>query len=164
MKKIKLTQGKYALVDNEDYEWLSQWSWYFAKHCHQGYAQRSNWRKAPIIMHRAILEYYYPNKKYFVTDHKNGNKLDNRKINIRLCTPSQNSFNRGKSESNTSGYKGIFWSKRNKSWQVRISVNNKRIFVGYFKEKIEAALAYNKAASQYHKEFARLNQVGQAVI
>jgi hypothetical protein len=152
MKKIKLSRGKYTLVDDEDYEYLSQWKWFWLN---PGYAARTirtgkSFRK--ILMHRLLLNAV----KGQEVDHKNANGIDNRRKNLRLCSKMQNHWNRGKSRVNTSGYKGVNWNKHWKIWTARITVNGKRIFLGNFKDKKLAAEAYYKAAIKYHKEFARI--------
>lgn len=102
---------------------------------------------------------YYLHKMIIVTDsyvdHRNGNKLDCRRENLRLATNSQNMYNRGKTLANTSGYKGVF--KNRNLWMARIKVDKKPIYIGSFATKQEAALKYDMAAKKYHGEFARLN-------
>ena len=92
------------------------------------------------------------------TDHRDRDKLNNRKSNLRKCFPSGNSQNRGKNKNNTSGYKGVWRHKQNKTWEAGIGVNRKIIYLGCYKEKKDAAKAYNKAALKYHGEFACLNK------
>ena len=82
-------------------------------------------------------------------DHINGNKLDNRKQNLRICTHEQNMWNRGPLKNNKSGYKGVGWSKREKKYQVVIQANNKQVWIGYFDDLKRAARAYDRAAIQY---------------
>ena len=154
MKKIKLTKRKYALVDDENYEWLNQWKW----HYDQGYARRQfriDGKVRMIKMHRLILGIVDDKKK--LTDHINMNGLDNRKKNLRIVNHSQNQWNRTKYKTNTSGYKGIGWSKAAKKWRTKIRVKSKLIHLGYFKSKINAAKAYDEAAKKYHGKFAKIN-------
>ncbi len=92
-------------------------------------------------------------------DHKNGNKLDNRKENLRLSTHSQNGCNRGKQVNNSSGLKGVTWNKERLAWHAQIGVRGKRIHLGYFSNPGLAAMAYNHAAIKHHGEFAKLNEV-----
>lgn len=157
MKKIKLTQGKYALVDDEDFEFLNQWKWFVKENHGNLYAVRQKYithgvknRKAKrFYMHRQLLG--FPKKQI---DHWNGNGLDNQRKNLRVCTSLQNSWNQKISLLNTSGYKGVH-KRYKKLWQARISIKKKRISLGYFKNKKEAALAYNKAAKKYFGEYAK---------
>lgn len=148
MKKIKLTQGKYALVDDLDFRFLNQWKWHYLN---IGYAARRDYSNngTYLLMHRVILN----TPKGLETDHKNGNKLDNRRLNIRICTKSENSFNKNKQNNNTSGFKGVFWRKDRSKWKVKIG----KINVGLFSDKVMAAKAYDKKAKELFGEFVRLN-------
>ena len=158
MKRIKLTQGKFALVDDADFEWLSQWKWVSHKHRSTFYAMRhnENWSKTEFIgMHREILGLKRGDGK--LGDHRNRNGLDNRRSNLRICTGAENLQNRGKTKNNTSGYKGVSWHKQNKYWVAQLHKNGKHIHAGCYKDKITAARAYDIAAIQYFGEFAYLN-------
>lgn len=132
-KQIKLTQGKYALVDAEDFDRINQWKWYF---CH-GYANRS---KDNVSMHRFINE----TPKGLYTDHINRDKLDNRKVNLRTVTKSQNDHNTGPMKNNKSGYKGIYWYQEKGKWKVQIAINKKNIHLGYFTDLQQAIKARRK--------------------
>lgn len=92
-------------------------------------------------------------------DHINGNGLDCRRGNLRLCTKSENQRNRRPNQNGTSGYKGVGWYKKYNCWRVRIQVNGKKQHIGYFDNEIDAATAYDNAAKQLHGEFARLNLI-----
>jgi hypothetical protein len=153
MKKIKLTQGKVATIDNIDFD-LTQNKWQY----HRGYAIRHNSKDHRLIdrMHRIILIRKLGHARFKYADHINGNKLDNRRDNLRPATVFQNQHNR-KKQTNVSGYKGVIWNKKLRRWQVMIQVKNKRIHLGLFDKKLDAAKAYNDAAKKYHKEFAKLN-------
>ena len=107
-------------------------------------------------LHR--LAYYYitgidPTEKE--VDHKNGNSLDNRFENLRLATGADNIKNQKKRKTNTSGFKGVSWDKKNKKWRARIQVNNKLIHLGCYNNKFYAALVYARAAKHYFGEFRR---------
>jgi hypothetical protein len=106
-------------------------------------------------MHRKVI---HP-PDHLVVDHINHNGLDNRKANIRPATRAQNNFNKliVKRKDSSSKYKGVNWKKCKKKWQARIHVNGECKFIGYFKDEIQAAKAYDKAAKKYHGEFASLN-------
>lgn len=104
-------------------------------------------------MHREVMKV---TKGQFI-DHKNGNGLDNQKSNLRLCSNQENSRNQRLKVSNTSGYKGVSWSKQLNNWAVQIRINGKKVHGGYFLDKEEAAKKYNELAKQYHGEFANLN-------
>jgi hypothetical protein len=147
VKKIRLTQGKYALVDIEDFNFLNQWKWYFA----HGYAYRKFWNKKKqkndgIFLHQLINR----TSKGFYTDHINRNRLDNRKNNLRSVTPHQNSFNLSVSKNNKSGYKGVYWFKRDGKWKVQIKVDGRQIHLGVFSNIKNAVLARKKAERIYH--------------
>lgn len=155
MRKIKLTQGKFATVDDEDYPELSKYTWYYKA----GYAARRdpNGCGGHLKMHRIIMG-AQPGQ---VVDHINnrGSKTDNRKKNLRLCTRSQNLCNRGKTSRNSSGYKGVTWSKGACKWMAQIAVGGTNKYLGLFENKEVAALAYNRAAELLHGQFAMLNEV-----
>ncbi len=152
-KEISMPQGKFAIVDDEDFEFLSQWKWKLTK----GYASRTatkvNGKHKSIYLHRAISDC----PKNMEVDHINGIPLDNRKINLRICNRSQNLQNSRMKKRNTSGFKGVSFDKRDKKWAVEIMVNYKRIRLGRFVDKIEAAKAYDSAAQKHHGKFAKTN-------
>lgn len=153
MKQIALSKqgknkGKYvALVDDEDFEWLSSYNW-----CFDGrYVQRRNKKEGHVRMHVMIMK---PTNGMGV-DHKNSNSLDNRKTNLRVCSQGDNARNMSRHKDATSKYKGL--SKRGNRWHVRINFNYKHIEVGLFDNEEEAAMAYDKKAKEIHGEFAKLN-------
>ncbi len=158
MKKILLTRGKFAIVDDEDFEFLMQWKWKCSGH---GYAVRNKHIgtvggkrvQERIYMHRLIMNAL----KGQYTDHINGDGLDNRRCNLRLCTNQQNAANSKKYSIPTSSkYKGVSWDKKNKKWRASIHVL-KTIFLGRFDSEEDAAKAYNEAAIKYHDKFSRIN-------
>ncbi len=121
MKEIQLSQGKIAVVDDEDYEYINQWKWSYLS---SGYAVRSLWSllgSKTILMHRIIAN----TPIGMDTDHINGNRLDNRKSNLRVCTHAENTRNIPMHKDNKIGYKGV--QKHGKSWRARILVNGKQI-------------------------------------
>lgn len=146
--RIKLTQGKYALVDASDYERLNQWKWQYQ----HGYAARDKDRKK-IFMHRVINQ--TPVGKE--TDHINGDKLDNRKSNLRTVTHSQNNIHKGIRPDNTSGIAGVYWEKQRNKWRVRLSLNKKRIDLGFYPTLSEASLARKQGERKYFGEYAYVN-------
>lgn len=152
---IPLTRGRYAIVDLEDVEWLSQWDW----HLHSdGYATRmdvsASGKRVQIRMHRALAEHWGWRIAKFDIDHTNNNGLDNRRGNLRVATRSQNGRNRGAQRNNTSGAKGVTWSKSAGKWEAKIWLNKKRHWLGLFETKEEAAEAYRAAAAKLHGRFA----------
>jgi hypothetical protein len=159
-RRIPLTQGKYAIVDPEDFERLSKHKWHAFKSKNTFYAERAvrvgKVRKQVVIkMHREILK--VPDG--LLVDHKNHNGLDNRKANLRPATRAENSRNRRKFRKRKcrSRFKGVSWNKDRKKWSARILFNRDMKFIGYFDDEIEAAKAYDEAAKKYHREFAVLN-------
>lgn len=151
MKKIPLTRGQFALISDEDFERVSHHSWCMHP-C--GYA-KARIKTRYVLMHRWIIGA----KPGQMMDHINGNKLDNRRENLRFCTISQNIANRPISISNNTGYKGVGYRKDRKKYRARIKVNGKEIHLGYFDTPQEAARRYDQGAKTYFGEFAFLNQV-----
>lgn len=149
---IPLTQGYFAIVDADDYEKLSQYKWQVEIKRSVCYAHRTEGKKT-ISMHRQILN--APPGMY--CDHINHNGLDNRKANLRLCTPQQNSFNQRPRPNCTSKYKGVFWSQRASKWRAEIKHNGRIVHIGYFEDEAEAAIAYDDYAIDLFGEFAWLN-------
>jgi hypothetical protein len=157
-RRIKLTRGKYAIVDVEDFERLNKYKWHCA---HYDYAKRAiskkfgkGKRQVGIYMHKEIC----PAPAGMIVDHINRNSLDNRKVNLRVATQKQNIWNRrfirkgGKTR-----YNGIRWDKNREKWQVRLVVNGRRESFGYYADEIEAAKAYDRVAKKYRGEYAFLN-------
>ena len=154
MKEIELTQGKVALVDDEDYECLARHEWRTLKNCNRYYAARSR----SILMHRVIMNA----QKGQEIDHKDGNGLDNRRTNLRFCTRSQNNQNRRKTWG-SSQYKGVSWWKRDNEWEVSIKHNKKQYHLGHYKDEIHAAKVYDAKAKELFGEFAYLNFSAKAM-
>ena len=149
MKTIPLTQGKVAVVDDCDYDYLMQWKWgYDGRYARRREGSNDNTRI--IRMHQAMVD--AP-----LVDHIDGDRLNNTRANLRAATRSQNGYNRGKTKSNTSGYKGVGWHKAAGKWAAFIQYDKIPKHLGLFKCKHEAARAYNNAALELHGEFARLN-------
>lgn len=153
-KRIKLTQGKFALVDDSDYEYLNQFKWHVDSY---NYAVRTVWVKEQkskhIKMHRELL------KTPLFVDHIDGNGCNNQRKNLRSCTRAQNLQNRGKNKNNTHGYKGVSLDKRRvhqkNPFKAEIMVNRKKRYLGSFSTAKEAHRAYKEAAKKYHGEFAK---------
>jgi len=137
MKKIKITKNKFAIVDDEDYEKVSKNKWSYSSN---GYVVRG---KPQISLHRFVMHA----KKGQQIDHKNRNKLDNRKENLRFCNTKQNHWN---DISKT----GVHFRPNRNSWIVRMMINGKRKYIGYFANKKLALDARKQASLKYYKEFS----------
>lgn len=147
--EIKLSQNKITIVDDEDFERVNELKWYYG----HGYATRSKNRGCEYrFMHRFILNY----KGNLQVDHINGNRLDNRKENLRLVTNQQNQFNRKKNNKLCSSkYKGVIFNKDNNNWRARIHINDKTINIGSYNSEIEAAEAYKNKALELFGEYMK---------
>lgn len=156
MKEIKLSkQGKnkglyVALVDDDDFEYLNQFRWCVNYSKNKAYAYRSISKMICEKMHNVIM-----GRKW--VDHIDHNGLNNQKSNLRLCTNQQNQMNQRPHRNSFSSLKGVDWCKANNKWRARIKVNGIRNHIGYYKDEIEAAKAYDMAAQKHYKEFAHLN-------
>lgn len=145
MREIILTQGKVALVDDEDYERINQHKWYAAKNHNTHYATRAPYNKTTkkqsrIKMETVVLGIF---PKGLIPDHKDGNGLNNQKSNLRLVTIRQNGQNRH--EQKTSRYPGVHWKKRNKKWVAQVQIEKKMKHLGLFILEEDAFAAYKNA-------------------
>jgi hypothetical protein len=150
-KEILLTHGKHTIVDDENYERLNQYKWWVNSN---GYAIRTVWNHGHTIrvrMHHEILQI----PKGMFIDHINGDKLDNRLENLRVCNKSENAANSKIFSTNKSGLRGVSWFSSCSKWRAAITVNRRQIHLGLFGTKEEASVAYKKAAKIYFGEFAR---------
>ena len=155
MKKIPLTQGKFALVDDADYEWLSKWKWCYHS---RGYAARGQYNPVTkkitqIFMHRLIMNPL----KSMIIDHVNHNGLDNRRCNLRICTREQNAYNSRSHKNSASQYKGVHWGKLTQNWRAEITCKGKRIHLGVYTNEKDAARAYDNKAIELFGVFAKPN-------
>lgn len=150
---IPLSRGLFTIIDDGDFKKVSKFKW-FTSVCNGKFYATTHIKNETIRLHRFVTKA----KKGFDVDHKNSVTLDNRKSNLRVCTHSENLMNRKSiSSNNTSGFRGVTWSKNARKWDARLMKNYKHIYLGLFKTKKEAALAYDKAALEHFGEFANLN-------
>lgn len=162
MKTITLTQGQVALVDEADFDWLSQWNWHALwNNRAQNYRAVRNTdcgKHGLIYMSRFILGLSGRAR----ADHINRNTLDNQRHNLRPATHAQNCWNRGLQNNSRSGFKGVSFHGRLQRWQVRVQSSGMARHIGYFDTAEIAAKAYDAAARKYHGEFAFQNFPGAA--
>lgn len=163
MKKIylsgKLGEGKFTLVDDENYDELNNYIWNLSN---WGYVKRG-WRsddgksrlRDTIFMHRQVMQLCSTSKMQI--DHINHDPLDNRKCNLRICNNRENHWNVKPHQDSLSKYKGVSFNKKDKKWTAHICVDGKDKNLGNFDCEKEAARIYNKMAKKLHKEYAYLN-------
>lgn len=151
-----------VIIDSEDWDKVKLFKWHAVKGHSGNIYIKSHLKKGSKVkvtpLHRFILDCNYSN---CVVDHKNGNSLDNRKRNLRICTSAQNSRNRKLNCDNTSGFKGVVMHKQKQKYMAQIGVDGKNIFLGYHETKEDAARKYNIAAKKYHGKFARINEISR---
>jgi hypothetical protein len=150
---IPLTRSRHTLIDAEDFDRIAVYLWHTSG---TGYAKtdiRNAITNTHFLMHREVMR--CPDDR--VIDHIDGNKLDNRKGNLRICTGAENARSRRKSWKSSSQYKGV--KKHQDRWRAYISVNNVDKHIGLYRDEAEAAHAYNRAAMEHYGEFAVINKI-----
>lgn len=155
VKKVVLTQKKVALISDADAEAIYQFKWH-AVRIHNAWYAAASVGGTRIYMHRFVLS---PPDNAEI-DHINGNGLDNRRSNLRICTHAQNLANQQpQSRKKYSRFKGVTWCKRDKIWIAQIKVAQRRYSLGRYDDEADAARAYNRAATKHFGDFARLNDI-----
>lgn len=149
-----------AFIDDQDHDFLSAFVWYVDPGTSTLYARKmesrrkgGSWKTKSVSMHRLIVN--APRGKD--VDHINGNGLDNRRANLRICSRKENLGNQRVRTNNTSGFKGVYWHNRAKKWCAQITENEHGRHQGLFQTKEEAARAYDLAAKNLYGDFAKLN-------
>lgn len=135
-----------ALIDLGDIEKVGKHRWYAST---KGYVKSQD----NLRLHRLVMDA----PEGYLVDHVNRIPLDNRKSNLRLCTPAENSRNVGVSQSNSTGFKGVYFEKLNNKYRARIKYNGKRVSLGCYENAVDAAIAYDKKAIELFGDFAYTN-------
>jgi hypothetical protein len=156
-RRIYVSEGKYAIVDQKDFYWLNTFEWLVKQNNGISYAVRfdNHCDNGPklLSLHREIMNA----PPGLLVDHRNNISLDNRRDNLRLATRSQNNCNKPKRKNAASRFIGVIFLKNRNKWAAQIKYHGKKIWLGCFVNEIDAAKAYDAAARKYHGEFARLN-------
>ena len=154
-KEIHLSSGKVALVDDADYDWLNQWKWSYVSGSAARATSRKDGPQRLILMYRLIMQ--APDG--MEVDHKNMDRLDCRRENLRLATHTQNMRNRNAHSHNRSGFKGVSptGNRYRNFFKAEIKVAKRKIYLGCFETAEEAARAYDEKAKELFGEFARTN-------
>lgn len=150
---IPLTQGQYAIVDDSDHEWLSQWKW-TAQKAHKGFYAMRHDSGQLVLMHRLING----TPQNMVTDHRDGNRLNNQRHNLRDATQLQNMMNRKGKSGGSSRFKGVWLDGVHKKWRAAIRLNGKLKYLGRFVSEEDAGQAYAAAAKLYFGDFSNSEQ------
>lgn len=149
---ISIKHGiKYLLVDDDDFDLVNRFRWSLSKGTKTFYANYHG-----LLIHHLITGFKF-------VDHKNGNGLDNRRVNLRECTQLQNNQSTKLAKNNKTGFKGVSFDKARNKFVARLGNDYKTLCIGRFATAIEAAKAYNQAAIQHYGEFAKLNTIPEDI-
>jgi hypothetical protein len=160
--EIEIGNKKYGvktvLIDDEDFILFNKYNWniWYDKSTKGFYCINSRKNKSTLRLHRYLVN--CPDG--FEVDHINHNTLDNRRRNLRICSKAENQRNQRLKDNNTSGFKGVYWKKQDKKYVSQITLDGKRLHIGYYKTAKEAAFHYNHYANILFGEFACLNNIG----
>lgn len=156
MKRIPLTQDKFALCDDEDYDALTRYSWFAVECSGHWYAARKarvDGRQVVVYMHRHIMGA----SALPVIDHIDRNGLNNTRTNLRFATRAQNMANTARRKRSSTGYRGVVWCARLGQYRAQIGVNDRKLMLGTHRSARAAAHAYDEAAKELFGDFAVLN-------
>jgi hypothetical protein len=154
---ISLTKGFFAVVDNDDYHSLNQFSWFYTNSGYARCAYSQNGKLRYLYMHRVIMAA----RRGQLVDHIDGDRLNNTRANLRIVTANENNWNRARNQNSSSPYKGVTLDSR--GWQARIRYYTQSIHLGYFTDGALAAQVYDTAAQLFFGEYARLNNPAQGL-
>jgi len=154
----KYGQGLFAVIDDEDFDKVNQYRWHLGNNGYIKTFVGGRKHAKCILLHRLIMD---PADDLEV-DHRDGDKLNNCRANLRISTRNQNARNLRRHKQFSSRFKGVSWNSGDQLWDARIQVNLKTIHLGQFPSEIQAALAYNEAALQHFGEYASLNEIGES--
>lgn len=149
--KILHVKGSDSVVDDDIFEFVKNIKWHLNKAGYICYSKNNN----KVFLHRLIAN----TPDGYVTDHINGNKLDNLRSNLRVTTDKYNRINSGMRSDNSSGFRGVWYRKNRKRWQSEIKIDGKKYSLGCYSTPEEAASAYNKKAIELFGTYARLNEI-----
>ncbi len=168
MPEIKLSQGQVSIVDDCDIDLASRYRWRVQNTASGPYARAwspmVNKKRRLLLLHREIAARLFgaDQSKNMKIDHVNGDGLDNRRCNLRLCTASQNAMNKRRGRVHSSRFKGVSYRAKTGRWRAGICINGSTKDIGTFASEVKAAQAYNSAAMIHYGEFARLNSFEDA--
>ena len=157
MKRVPLTQGEFAMVDDEDFDLVMRHKWQVKRSpkSDRKYAMATvvvNGKQTTIMMHRLILDYYAP-----LFDHHDGDGLNNQKSNLRKASNVENGRNR-KLQKHSSRFKGVHWNKQTNRWTASIRINKILKHLGYFDSEVDAAIAYDAESEAHFGQFSKNNK------
>lgn len=162
MKQINLTQGQVTQVDDDLYDWLNQWKWYYRKRTGKrtggdvvrslhGYDDEGHVKTKTLYMSNLLL----PVPPGFVVDHADCNPLNNQRSNLRRATYRNNNTNSTVRKNNKLGVKGVYWHEAKQRYVVQLSMNGKKKWIGNYKSLEEARKVSEQALKKHHGKFAR---------
>ncbi len=162
LKTLELTQGQVAVIDDTDFDNLKAFNWFAVKDRDRWYAAtsivRDDGKRQLLRMHRFVADA----PAEMQVDHINGNGLDNRRSNLRVCTHQENQWNRQAAPRNsTTGLQGVNYNKANKNFRAAIKHNKKSIHLGVFSTKEAAFEAYKAASIKFKGEFSPYHRQGR---